>query len=197
MADLMRERGVVVSSAAQMLSHGQVNLEVFPGLIERIIDEEMWRQRAIPQKEWRMSLEFNSFVEFVKAKPLDGLGTTVKTLENLCRDRLEILEKIRDASVPTVGTNQYSEGSDNITTREGGTSRADTLRRLRKDRPDLHARVLAGELSAHAAAIEAGFRHRTLTVPIDDPDRLAVTLLRRLDYVAIQRVIELLEEGIE
>jgi hypothetical protein len=32
------------------------------------------------------------------------------------------------------------------------------LYRLRKDRPDLHSRVLAGELSAGAGMIEAGFR---------------------------------------
>ncbi len=34
------------------------------------------------------------------------------------------------------------------------------LRRLRKDRPDLHARVLSDELSPHAAMVEAGFRRR-------------------------------------
>jgi hypothetical protein len=32
--------------------------------------------------------------------------------------------------------------------------------RLRRDRPDLHTRVLAGEISAHAGMIEAGFRKR-------------------------------------
>jgi hypothetical protein len=42
--------------------------------------------------------------------------------------------------------------------RPTGTSVEAALRRLRKARPDLHARVLAGELSAHAAMIEAGFR---------------------------------------
>jgi hypothetical protein len=42
--------------------------------------------------------------------------------------------------------------------RPTGTSKAYALRRLRKDRPDIHARVLAGEISAHAGMIEAGFR---------------------------------------
>lgn len=36
-----------------------------------------------------------------------------------------------------------------------GTSRAYTLSRLQKERPDLFARVAAGELSAHRAAVEA------------------------------------------
>jgi hypothetical protein len=40
------------------------------------------------------------------------------------------------------------------------------LDRLARERPDLHERVKAGELSAHRAAIEAGF--------IKDSPRLAV-----------------------
>jgi hypothetical protein len=41
-----------------------------------------------------------------------------------------------------------------------GTSAAAAHRRLREQRPDLHARVLAGEATAHAAMIEAGFRKK-------------------------------------
>ena len=37
-------------------------------------------------------------------------------------------------------------------------SRSYTLARLRRDRPDLAHKVEAGELSTHAAAIQAGFR---------------------------------------
>jgi hypothetical protein len=44
--------------------------------------------------------------------------------------------------------------------RPDGTSAAAAHRRLRKDRPDLHARVLAGELSPNTAMIEAGFRKK-------------------------------------
>jgi hypothetical protein len=36
------------------------------------------------------------------------------------------------------------------------------LRRLRRGRPDIHARVLAGELSPHAGMIEAGFRKKPM-----------------------------------
>jgi hypothetical protein len=39
-----------------------------------------------------------------------------------------------------------------------GNTAAAALRRLRKDRPDIHGRVLAGELSPHAGMVEAGFR---------------------------------------
>jgi hypothetical protein len=42
--------------------------------------------------------------------------------------------------------------------RPDGNSVEAALRRLRDQRTDLHERVLAGELTAHAAMIEAGFR---------------------------------------
>jgi hypothetical protein len=55
--------------------------------------------------------------------------------------------------------NVDNEKSDiHISKRPAGTSAAASIRRLRKDRPDIHARVLAGELSPHAGMIEAGFR---------------------------------------
>ena len=39
-----------------------------------------------------------------------------------------------------------------------GTSESYAHRRLRADRPDIHQRVLDGELTAHAGMVEAGFR---------------------------------------
>jgi hypothetical protein len=53
-----------------------------------------------------------------------------------------------------------------------GTSRAYTLARLERDEPALAARVLAGELSAHAAAIEAGWRKPSIrySLPTDAAD---------------------------
>lgn len=57
----------------------------------------------------------------------------------------------------------------------GGTGREYTIRRLRRDAPELAERVLRGELSANAAAIAAGIRRR--------PTRLDAALLawQRLD----------------
>jgi len=48
-----------------------------------------------------------------------------------------------------------------------GTSRTYALRRLRKDRPDLHERVINGVMTPHGAMIEAGFRRQPITIPRD------------------------------
>lgn len=44
--------------------------------------------------------------------------------------------------------------------RPAGFTREYAYRKLAKDRPDLFARVQKGEVSAHAAMVEAGFRKR-------------------------------------
>jgi hypothetical protein len=76
--------------------------------------------------------------------------------------------------------------------RPDGTARTTALRRLRKDRPDLHARVLAGELSANAAAVEAGFRRPTATVPVDSVEHAVGALARRFTRDELRAAIEAL-----
>jgi len=55
----------------------------------------------------------------------------------------------------------YNKQSDvHEVERPSGNSSAAFIRRLRKDRPDIHARVLSGEITPHAGMIEAGFRRK-------------------------------------
>jgi hypothetical protein len=76
--------------------------------------------------------------------------------------------------------------------RPQGNSTAQALRRLRKDRKDLHARVLAGELTPHAAMIEAGFRKKWVQLPPDVPG--AVQALRRhFDESQIKEIVRKLQ----
>jgi hypothetical protein len=92
------------------------------------------------------------------------LSTPTVSLKHLCQDDPGALDAIDRATVGGHGTNQYTKGleSNNITLQDTpkpqtGTSNTYALRRLRKDRPDLHERVLAEEVSPHAAMVEAGF----------------------------------------
>jgi hypothetical protein len=75
----------------------------------------------------------------------------------IIRDDPEVEPMFRAATTGSVGTNQHS---DIITTvkPERGTSRPYVLSRLKRARPDLFERVVAGELSANAASIESGFK---------------------------------------
>jgi hypothetical protein len=70
------------------------------------------------------------------------------------KDRANVRPAHRD-----IDRDVYNE-KRNVHIRPSGNFRAAFLRRLRKDRPDLHARVLNGALSPYAAMVEAGFRRR-------------------------------------
>jgi hypothetical protein len=98
---------------------------------------------------------FERFEDFVETLLPHGLGEDLRVLKNLCCDDTEALNELdkvtkrepcKDAAVDNV----------NITGRPDGNSRAAALRRLRKDRPDLHELVLANELTAHGAMVKAG-----------------------------------------
>jgi len=77
-----------------------------------------------------------------------------------------------------------------IEERPSGTSAKQALRRLRNQRPDLHSQVLAGEKSPHAAMIEAGFRKRSITVPLDVSDAARI-LARHFDVTELIRALAL------
>jgi hypothetical protein len=77
----------------------------------------------------------------------------------------------------------------NLSDPHDGTDTATyVLRRLKRDNPELAEQVVAGVLSAHAAAVQAGFRRPTWTAPAD-PERLqhpapAQSLAERLARLA-------------
>jgi hypothetical protein len=75
-----------------------------------------------------------------------------------------------------------------------GTSNRYALRRLREERPDLHQRVVAGEISAHAAAVEAGIRPPRFTITGQDPAAIANTIRHHLPDEVIQDLVQLLTE---
>lgn len=84
---------------------------------------------------------------------------------------------------------------DNRNSNVGGTRRSYTLARLRRDHPRLAAQVEAGEISANAAAVEAGFRRKTITVDATDPQRAARQLARVYDPEALARIVEAWRES--
>ncbi len=101
-----------------------------------------------------MAATLTRFVDFITARPLEGLGKDLATVKRLCRDDVEAVDLIDRVSVVP---NHRPVSSDNVTTfgepAERGNRADAAIRRLRKDRPDLHARVIAGELSPHTAAV--------------------------------------------
>jgi hypothetical protein len=159
----------------QTLHSGEVGLAGVPHRLKQILQTESWREFTPPGKA---PLHYDDFAAFVTAPPTDGLGGSIDVVTRLVAADDEAADLLDLALKRRPG--RPSKTSNNITNNAVGTSAAQALRRLRKDRPDLHARVLANELTPHRAMVEAGFRRRTATVPLDDLDALAATLRRHL-----------------
>ncbi len=172
--------GQLVTGLMEAVGSGKRNLKSIPMLVKRIISDGMWAEFYVDRTKQLVTRD--SFIEFVTKKPMEGLGIDLDLLKRICRDDAEAIRLIGEVTTGEHGGNRRSEGfkSDNITleTNQRGTSRQYALRRLHKDRPDLHAQVLAKKLSPNAAMVEAGFRVKSMTVPAD-PVRAAQYLKRR------------------
>ena len=83
-------------------------------------------------------------------------------LKAVIQDDAEALALFREAMKLNQGerTDIHNNIMDVEHTSIQGTSKAYTVSRLKRDRPDLFEKVVAGELSANRAAIEAGFRRK-------------------------------------
>jgi len=115
-----------------------------------------------------------SFREFIEAPPLRGLGENIEDLKGLLKDDPIAMARWRDLTVGQHGGDRKSENikSNNITLDSDlftepepgkkkaarGTSIEYLSARLRDERPDLFAKVVAKELTANRAAVEAGWR---------------------------------------
>ena len=162
-----------VEDMRYVLIGGKTCLQDAPAMVTFLLKTEAWKIRTVKRLQGRI-VEFKRFKEFVEAPPLEGLGATLDIIYKLVSDdpvALDLLDREtvgpkhlhRDHGEPdwVVTRNKALPDDDNIIIKPAlGTSRQYALRRLRKQRPDLHQRVLDGELSPHAAMIEAGFRHK-------------------------------------
>lgn len=185
---------VIVSEAIQAVRQG---LNGKSDTIVRLIESGAWREYEMPTP-LRPKIRADSFVQFVTKSFEDGgLGTDVDTLKKLCRHNRHALDLIQRETQRAGGRpKKPQETGNNVPSyrRPEGNSPSKAIRRLEKDRPDLLQRVLAGELSPHGAAIEAGHRPRTISVRVHDPERLVAALRRHLDPATLADVRDLLNK---
>ena len=170
----------VVSSLGSALQMGGSALEDVPGLLAKVLDEELWREFKTPRGEAR----HDSFESFVTTPPTQGLGTSVALIRRIVSDDPKARDLLDQALQRPAGGDTRSHNATNGNNvpngRPEGNEAAKALRRLRKDRPDLHQDVIDGRISPHGAMVAAGFRPRTATVRLDDPKRAADTLRKKL-----------------
>jgi hypothetical protein len=179
---------VLVEALGSALRRGGNALEDVPGLLKRVLAEESWREFITPRGEL---VQHERFVNFVTTPPTQGIGASVDLVRRIVGSDPEALDLLDQALENPTGRPPESVDVSN-TSRPTGTTQAAALRRLRKDAPSLHTEVLAGRLSAHAAMVQAGFRPKTVSVPVGRPDSIAAALRKHLTPDDLARLVRLL-----
>lgn len=162
------ELGQLVDTAYGSYREAGSGLKYFPALMKKIISNKAWEKRV---KQGKV-IELSSLRDLIIKAPIEGWGEDPAKIEALIKDDAEALAMWHLEMTPEHGGdhgNQYTGGkSNNITLAapDRGTSRSYTVARLKQQAPELFEKVVSGELSANAAAIQAGFRK--VKTPLDN-----------------------------
>lgn len=190
MKDQLKVNATLVDALGSALRSGDHGLKTVPALLKRVLAEESWRDFETQRGE---HVQHERFEDFVVKPPLKGLGATLTLVHRVVADDAEAVDLLDRALQNPIGTNVPL---DNVQGHApSGNAQTAALRRLRKDAPELHAEVLAGNLSAHAAMVQAGFRPKSFTVAAGHPDRLAAALRRNLPPEELAELAKLLTSG--
>jgi hypothetical protein len=155
------------------------------------MEEEAWRSFVTPMGEL---VEYERFIDFVVTPPSAGLGATVELMRKIVADDEVASDLLDEALRNPHGGDRSKLDNIHLARHPAGTSKEAGLRRLRKDRPDLHAEVLAGCLSTHAAMVKAGFRKRKISIPVTSPEDAAKALRRNLEPEQVKELVKLLTD---
>ena len=143
-----------------VVNRSEGNLGNVAPLIARVLDTGAWKRREVTQIG--EIVQFDRFIDFIQTPPLRGCGWEPEKVEALLKQAKadkDLLRRWRKAITRRKGRPSADENGNNIPNRpHRGTSVAYLLTQLEEHAPELYHRVLAGELSANAAAIEAGLR---------------------------------------
>lgn len=190
-----RDRWPSIAALSSAVDFGGSGLSDIPILIERVIVEDAWRDFETPLGG---RFRNKTFREFVIAKPSKGLGSdparVLKYVEGTPAEPL-VRESLKGESGRPPKADNQEEPNNNIIgfrTRQG-TSRSYTLDRLQREAPQLFEAVQREELSPNAAAIQAGFRKRTITVRTDNAVSIAKALRKQLNPTVLKELLTLLE----
>ncbi|MEO2014481.1 MAG: hypothetical protein ABGZ53_08910 [Fuerstiella sp.] len=172
----------VMRHARSLLSRTESEAKDAAHWIDSLAESEAWRVLGFISFDAFLISELKISEDFVDLLKTAFTGQTVGDVRKKCDDAkdnpLAASDQTEAPRNPN-GRNQHTEPDRSV----GNTNRPNNdqtyvIRRLARDHGDLLARVRAGELSANAAAIEAGFRPKTATFNVEDLDKAMTAWLR-------------------
>lgn len=161
------------------LRTGSESLGNVPALLRSLLEEQAWREFALPAGE---TVKYARFSEFVAARPPRGLGADLDVVRHVIGTAdPDLLVMLREAE--KVGRGRRTDLQPGVDSTPGdgkGESSDLTAARLAREAPDQYDAVRSGELSINAAAVAAGIRPKRISVRTDNPESIARSLHRHL-----------------
>lgn len=188
MTDDLKRNALLNDSLGTALRSGDHALGTIPSLLKRVLADGTWREFVTKREE---HVHHDRLADFITTPPLAGLGSDVALVRRIVADDKEALDLLDQALQNPSSIHAVSNIHGSIG-RPSGTTQARALRKLRNDAPELHADVLAGRLSAHGAMVKAGFRPKTVSVPVTKPEAVARSLLKYMSADDIAKLIAVL-----
>lgn len=184
----------LVDTLGSALRHGGSALSDVPELLERVLRDKVWQHFTTRRGD---PVTHERFADFVTTPPLDGLGASVRLIQNVvngieCKAKRRQVQDLLDRALQNPAHIHHDDNIVQVKAPQGNSADR-ALRKLRADAPELHAQVLAGILSAHAAMVQAGFRPRTFTVR-PEPTSAARTLRKHMTADQLAELARLLTE---
>ena len=166
-----------------------------------VVLRNSWQRADTSWQQWQEQLASAMKERIWEQYPMDApAGDLTTLLEKLDIDPKFALsrEKFSERPMGKHGGDRKSTLYHNVDfpTEQQGTSADYTIRRLKRDAPDLAEQVIRGELTPNAAAIVAGFRKRKFQLP-GDPVAAGRYLAQRVDkewlLAMVHEFMELIE----
>jgi hypothetical protein len=135
-----------------------------------------------------------SFRHFITGYTPQGLGASVEQVELWIKESLpDLMPIFRDSLAGTLNSvGRPKDSNVRITNNMQSDTATYTTARLKRDNPALAAKVINGELSPHAAAVQAGIRKPYKSFPVGDTKKFAAKMKREFSEAELQQIIKLL-----
>lgn len=189
------EKGQLCQTTIEAFYDAKGGLKQFPGLLKKIIATKAWERRITRGKVFELA----NLRELITESPLrGGWGEDVRTVEHVIKDDPECLAMFREAMVQHGGDRRSEAIKGNNVSLERqprGNSRAFSIDRVKREcEPEVVAKVMAGEISPHAALVKAGIReNRQVYIP-KDPAKAAEKLVDLFGMKFVNAMLEHIAE---
>ena len=164
-------------------------------MLEAAIETQAWRCFRHPGNDDVVDYDEQQFIAFVSTPPAKGMGIEPSKLVALVRayGRDDLAARVLGLMTTAVGDRPGPRVGIVCDTKNSEQQDATyVVARLKRDDQALAADVAAGKISANAAAIKAGIRHRYARIRTDDVTRAVGVLLKCYTAEQIRTALETL-----